>query len=322
MNTRQYEAKRHEIKVVLTIIASIAILIYVIFTVGSEHSILRDRYQLKVYMTRVNGLQPGAPVRVNGVNVGSVVKVDFSDNLEDSKIHVTLEVVKDAQNRIRKDSKAQIGTLGLLGDKFVAISMGSPDQPFLRNGDELQGAEPVDMENLIAEGVETMQQMQETVYHLNDLTRKINQGEGSLGKFVNEDNLYNDLDRVFLAVLEIAELLNNADGSIQKMLVDPELYDNINYFLVNTNKMVDTLQQGDNTLAKLASDPMLYDKTLANLEELNSILSKLDRGEGTFGKMLGNDSLYNELVNSTQNLDSLLNDIRANPKKYVTVEIF
>ncbi len=64
MNSREAQERKHEITVAITILIGIAVIIFAIFAVGNEHSILEDRYQLRVYMKRVNGLQTGAPVRV------------------------------------------------------------------------------------------------------------------------------------------------------------------------------------------------------------------------------------------------------------------
>ena len=123
MRTRQSEEKRHEIKVGALILIGLAVTIFAILSVTQQRGLFQDRYQLKIHMSRVNGLQTGAPVRLAGVRVGSVVKVEFTKNTLDPIIEVVIEVEKKVQQRIRKDSEAHIGTLGLLGDKFIGITM-------------------------------------------------------------------------------------------------------------------------------------------------------------------------------------------------------
>lgn len=322
MKTREQEEKRHEIKVGLMILFGIAIVIFVIFAMSQKQGIFEERYELSVYMARVNGLQTGAPVRLNGVRVGSVSRVDFAQDVDNPQIKVTLEILKKVQNRIRANSVAYIGTLGLLGDKFVSITMGTSDQPMLKNGDFLIGTDPIDVEKLIDESVGTFNEIQSAAAILKDISEKINNGQGTIGLLVNDAALYKNLNESLTFIRDLGEQLTSSEGLLAEILRDTTMYDELYLFLKNANVLADSLVNGSGTAAKLVQDPQVYNEILANLQELKNITTKLDNGEGTAGQLLTNEKLYDDVVRVAAKLDSLIQDIRENPNKYVTVKVF
>jgi phospholipid/cholesterol/gamma-HCH transport system substrate-binding protein len=322
MKTREQEERRHEINVGLMILIGIAIIIFVIFAVSRQHGILEERYVLHVYMSRVNGLQTGAPVRLNGVRVGSVTGVDFSEDMDNPQIKVTLEILKKVQNRIRSDSEAYIGTLGLLGDKFVSVTTGLPDKPVLDDGDFLIGMDPVDVEKLIDESVNTFEELKNTARLIKEISDKINDGEGTIGLLVSNPSLYNNLNESLDFIKDIGDRLNSSNGLLSEILRDTTMYDELYTFIKNANILADTLVHGKGTAAKLVRDTTIYEELRQNLEEIKGITSKLNQGDGTAGQLLTNEKLYNDLLRVTTALDSLVTDIRENPKRYVTVKVF
>ncbi len=322
MKTREQEEKRHEIKVGLMILFGIAIVVFLIFAMSENQGLWEERYELHVFMSRVNGLQTGAPVRLNGVRVGSVSGVDFSKDVNNPQIKVTLEILKKVETKIRANSEAYIGTLGLLGDKFVSITMGTPDQPILRDGDFLVGTDPIDVEKLIDESVGTFSEIQQAATILKEIGDKINRGEGTIGLLVNDPGLYKNLDESLSFFKDLSKQLNSSNGLLAEMLRDTTMYDELYMFIKNANILADSLVHGSGTAARMVRDPLMYDEIVANLNEIKSITTKMNRGEGTTGQLLTNESLYNDLVRTTAALDSLIRDVRENPKKYVTIKVF
>lgn len=322
MKTREQLEKSHEIKVGLMILIGITIIIFVIFAVGRQQGILEERYVLHVYMSRVNGLQTGAPVRLNGVRVGSVTGVSFPDDPNNPEIRVSLEILKRIQDRIRADSEAFIGTLGLLGDKFVSITMGSMNYAVLKDGDFLRGTDPVDVEKLIDESVATFDELKTTTALLKEISDKINRGEGTIGMLVNNPGLYNNLNESLTFFNDLGDQLNSSNGLLAQILRDTTMYNELYTFLKNANVLADSLVNGTGSAAKLMHDPEFYNRIIDNLQEIKGITAKLNQGEGTAGQLLTNEKLYDDLVRMTTDLDSLVNDIRENPKRYVTIKLF
>ncbi len=322
MSNREQAEKRHEIKVGITILVGIAIIIFAIMSVGNQQGLLNDRYQLRVLMSRVNGLQSGAPVRLAGVRVGSVVGVDFSSDLEDQKIEVVLEIDKTVQNRIRQDSEAHIGTLGLLGDKFIGLTMGSLDQPVLQNNELLKSSDPIDVEKIIDEGVNVVNGLKRATKEIEEISGKINSGKGTLGLIVNDPRIYFSLDRLLNLVELIGSQVANSEGTLNMLLNDSTFAINIAESVKNMRELSDSLKTGQGTAARLISDPEMYNKIDTSVSKLNSIITKIEKGEGSVGKAISNEDLYNDMTRITTELDSLVKDVRKNPQRYLKVEIF
>ncbi len=322
MNSRQRQERRHEIKVGLTIFIGLALLIFSILYIGQNRGVLSERYHLHCMMSRVNGLQPGAPVQLAGLRVGSVSKVDFSENLSDQKIRVLLEIDKDVQPRIRQNSEAHIGTLGLLGDKYIGITLGTLDQPMLREGDLLNSTDPIDVEELLGEGAKVFTELQRTSEHLTEISNKINTGTGTLGLLINDPRMYYDIDRILLLLENLSANLAEGDGAISQMLKDPELYNNLNTFLQTSISLVDSVKSGSGTLSRLIRDPQLIDQLLLSVESLQDVIKQIKTGEGTLGKTISDKALYEQVLTTISKIDSLILDVRRNPQRYLKVEIF
>lgn len=322
MSTRKQEEHRHEIKVGLTILVGLAIVIFVIFAIGRQQGVLEKRYVLYVYMSRVNGLQTGAPVRLNGVRVGSVIGIEFTEQAENQRIKVTLEIMTNVQNLIRTDSEAYIGTLGLLGDKFISITSGLPHNAILQSGDQLIGTDPVDVEKLIDESVNTFDELRKATAVISEIAEKINSGQGTIGLLVNDPQLYNGVTGTLKSLQQLKKEFENSDGTIARILRDTTMYSELYTFLRNANLLADSLVNGSGSAAKFVNNAELYDKIVNDLNEISTLLNKINRGEGTFGQMINDDELYRQLQKTTAQLDSLVKDVRMNPKRYLTVKVF
>lgn len=322
MNTRQQEERSHEIKVGLTILIGLAIIVFIIFAVGRQQGVLEKRYTLHFLVTRVNGLQTGAPVRLNGVRVGSVIGIGFTDDWDNPKIRVTVEVLSSVQNRIRRDSGAYIGTLGLLGDKFVSITTGSSDQPVLKNGDYLNGMDPVDIEKLIDESVNAFNEIKEMTLVVKEIMEKVNEGKGTVGLLMNDPALYRQLTASLNFFQSIENEINSSNSTLARILRDSTLYDELYDFLKNTNLLADSLVNGSGSAAKFVRSPEVHDAVVKDLEQIAQMLQKLEQGDGTTGRLLNDPQMYQELTRTISRFDSLAKDIRENPRRYVTVKIF
>ncbi len=322
MNSREAEQRKHEFKVGLTIFVGLGILIAAIFSIGNQRGLLEQRYKLHVFMARVNGLQTGAPVRLAGVRVGTVVGIQFAKDIKDQALQIDLEIDEKVQKRIRTDSEAHIGTLGLLGDKYIGITMGSFDKPMLKNGELLQSSNPIDVEKLLTEGVNIFNKLQITMGTVQEIADKINMGKGTLGLLVNDPRMYFNIDELTVLVERMSAKIESGHGTLAHLFQDSTLYVNLNSLLSNSSLLADSLRRGQGSVGKLVRDPKIFDDLAISLDRLNKMTGKLESGEGALGQALNNKKLYDDLIHVTAELDSLVKDIRRNPQRYLKVEIF
>jgi len=171
-----------------------------VFLIGRKEFLFSSKYQLSSSFDNVAGLANGAPVRVGGVTVGTVDHVSFS-NTPKGKVLVIMNLKNETRDIVRKDSVALILTEGLLGDKFVAITFGSKNAPPVQDGDSISSQPPVDLSDLIQKSGDVLETTRATLKNLEDasghfkiISSKIDNGQGTMGKLINDRSVYNNLN--------------------------------------------------------------------------------------------------------------------------------
>src|SRR5438094_5772078 len=137
------------------ILLGLVVFLAIIYLLGAQARYFERKYALVAEFTEVGGLIDGATVRLAGVQIGRVTKVDLPPD-PGGKVRVTLSIARRFSGRIRKDSEARIVTQGLLGDKLVEITLGSPEAPPLPPGEHLIAREPFEMARVFAEAGEVL----------------------------------------------------------------------------------------------------------------------------------------------------------------------
>jgi phospholipid/cholesterol/gamma-HCH transport system substrate-binding protein len=131
------------------------VLVGLIYFLGRQSGMFERQYRLIAGFAQVGGLVEGATVRLAGVPIGRVTAIRLPESLG-RKVQLELTLVRRVQHRVRADSVARIETLGLLGDKIVEVSLGSPGAPALPEGAEIQTEEPLDTNSLMKQGTELL----------------------------------------------------------------------------------------------------------------------------------------------------------------------
>jgi phospholipid/cholesterol/gamma-HCH transport system substrate-binding protein len=180
---------------------TLAILAAGVFIIGSKEYLFSSTYQLKALFDNVAGLNTGADVRVGGVHSGTVQSISLPHNTGE-KVTVLMDLDNSTHEIIKQDSVASIETEGVLGSQFVAISFGSAGQVEVKNGATIQSEPPLEMSDLLKKtrGILDSSQLavQNTVQataHLNEVSAKIDSGQGTVGSLVNDKQLYSNLQQ-------------------------------------------------------------------------------------------------------------------------------
>lgn len=188
------ESKAFELKVGIFIAIGILIFFIVVFSIG-DVTFIRSGYRIEVIFNFANGITESAPVRLAGVNIGQIDKIDLFFDPTEKKTKVKVFAwVNSNDIRIERDSMAVINTLGLLGEKYLEIFPGTTTEDFLKSGDKIVGHDPVPTE-LIAEKINDL------VDSTGVVMNRLKDGEGTVGKLLVEEKIYNDLE-AFVADLK------------------------------------------------------------------------------------------------------------------------
>ena len=181
-----------EIKVGIFVFLGILIMFIIVFSMG-EFYILKPTYKVRVVFGFANGIEMGAPVRLAGINVGEIeeVGVFYDESQQRTKVYLVAKVKKGA--KVEKDAICKINTLGLLGEKYLEISPGTQSAGFAEDKDVIIGSDPVPMEEV----TKTMKELSDSARSVTDSARvvleRLEKGEGSVGKLLVEEDVYNDL---------------------------------------------------------------------------------------------------------------------------------
>lgn len=284
--------RRTSLWVGLFALAALAAFAGAVLSLTAERGFWKPRYRLVAYFESGQGLVQGAPVRLAGKDVGSVDSVGFSP-LGSNKpaIRVGFSVDSAVQDRIRSDSQATIGTIGLLGDRYVEISLGSEAGQVLANGAEVPTTTPLDISDVMAKGTQALDDVGKLAANLNQVVQ-------DFGKQMGAARIA-DAARAFA---DVAIQIREGKGLLHSLIYEPSQgrgLESLDRSLVMLENALSKVAQGDGVLHALIYEQAPKGDFLAQTaqaaERLNSILGKVDRGEGTLGMLVSDPTLYDDL---------------------------
>lgn len=181
------EDRSFELKVGLFVGIGILIFFIIVFSIG-DVKFIKTGYRIYATFSFVNGITESAPVRLAGVDVGYIENINIYYDEQQSRTKVRLTAFIDSNKiKIEKDARASINTLGLLGEKYLEIFPGTIESGIMKDRDMLKGHDPVVMENL----TETMSELAQSA---NIVMGRLRDGEGTIGKLLVEEKIYEDLE--------------------------------------------------------------------------------------------------------------------------------
>jgi phospholipid/cholesterol/gamma-HCH transport system substrate-binding protein len=320
----------------LVIFLGMTVVAAAITSFGHLTQLFQPRQTISAVFSDIRGLRHGAPVWVGGMESGNVEKILFPRSGEEKGIKVEMLVNSEMAALVRSDSKASIRTQGLLGEMYMEISLGGPEAPPLSSDHAVKGVVPVDMKDLIAGSSEALGDLDHVLQNLNELMEKIAEGQGAIGRFVNDPSLYQELTQLTSEARNVLLKFENGEGTAAKLLRDPALFHQLSALASRSEATVESfekftyeLRKGKGTVGRLASDPELYNNLIAATSRLDRLLIKIEAGEGLAGQLVNNQELTEEMRSAVVEFKSaasefrkLVEDIKENPKRYFRFRLF
>ncbi len=333
-----------ELKLGVLTIAAIIIAAATIFLVTGGKGFFWQRYSLKTRFANVAGLKPGSPVRLAGVELGSVTTVD----LVGEQVDVTFEVNKEYRSRITTDSRATLGSVSLLGESAIDITPSSRGTSIPEWGYVPQG-------KTAAQLADVTDQASQGINELTGLIHDVRAGRGTVGKLMTDDRLYAELHAFVVSANDLAVGLRRGNGTIGKLLKDPKTADALEASLkniqdvtgriaagqgslgkllhddafaaslsgatANLRDLTDKINKGEGTVGRLMTDRALYDRINDATNRLDELVTRLNDGQGTAGQLLKDQRLYENMNKVAVDLSSLLTAIKQDPKRYLNIKV-
>jgi phospholipid/cholesterol/gamma-HCH transport system substrate-binding protein len=286
----------------------------VLFELTAGMDMFRRGIRIRARFDSVNELQVGAPVKLAGVPIGDVRRVQIEGN----RVVVTLRVRPNAG--VRTDSVATVRFAGLLGQNYVSISFGSPDAPLVTEGTEIEAETLPDLGDIMAKldsaassvgsvtnifGGDNFQnllgpftdflkenspRLTAILGNIQVISKQIADGEGTVGKLVSDDQLYT-------AALDTVTNLSSVATRIEDLSADAQVA------VSEARQIIGDLNAGKGTLGKLTRDETLYRETTAAMVSLREILQKINQGQGLAGKVVNDETFYKNVKGTLQKVE-------------------
>jgi|GEM_PF-397893 len=237
------------------VLLGLGILFVMTILLAGRQNLFEGRFQVKAIFGRVVGLRADSPVRLAGIEVGNVEAMEFNDQ---GKVVVTMSVQEKYHPQIRKDSSATIGSVGLLGDKTVEISVGSPATEVVPPGGILPSQDPIDITEVLDQVGPTVENANKILANIADFTDKLKPEVSSLAVALNYAK-------------DILEKVNTGQGTVGALINDQALYQQALDVLENGKKLTGSLELTAQRIDKMAGQiskmaPSLQ-TTLQNFQE-------------------------------------------------------
>jgi phospholipid/cholesterol/gamma-HCH transport system substrate-binding protein len=343
-----------QLKVGVVGVSAFLILFVLIFLLTQSTGLFHSTFTLRTYMSDASGITDGTPVMVNGILVGSLDKVVLTNSKDPSRaVEFVMAVRKEYQDQISEDSVVGLAASNLLGGKYLNITkgLGKP----VKDGAELKSLQSQDIPELMAQMSGLLKSFQGIVGRVDSMLVGVEQGKGNIGLFLKDEELYRRMNEIATEGKGLLSDIRNSKGTLSKIVYDDALYNDIRAPIKRIDDMLASLQAGQGSAGKLLKDPALFDEARSTIAEmkgliadlnagkgtagkllkddalhkrvdelvakLNGTMDKINSGQGTLGQLLVNPQMYEALTGATREFQSLAKDMRANPKKFLTIRL-
>ena len=344
-----------QLKVGIVGLGAFAILFALIFLLTGSTGVFQKMAHLRTYMDDASGIPDGATVRLNGITIGSLNKLALTAARDPKHVvEFDMEIRASYLREIPVDSVAAISAANLLGDKFINITKGT-DPKHVEDGGELRSLQAQDIPELLKQASNVFDSLQKVAGRIDNLLVGVEQGKGNIGLLLNDTALYERLKGIGAEMEGLLADVRHGKGTISKLLYEDGLYNDLQSPIKRIDAILADMQAGQGTAGKLLKDPALFDEAKQTIDEikrlladvnagkgtagkllkddqlarrldelvakLNGTIDKLNSGQGTLGQFMVNPQLYESVNGATKEFQSLAKDIRANPKKFLTITL-
>lgn len=310
------------------VILGLIIFIVAIYFIGVNRNLFGSNFVLRSEFKNVSGLKQGSNVRLSGINVGTVSKIDF---ISDSLVLVKLMIRKDVQKYIKTDAIASIATDGLVGDKVLVISPGTSSTTVVKDNDIIASYKAVEIEDVLLSIKKSADNTQIITNELVEFTNNMNNKNGLLAKIMTNkdfairiDRTIGNLEKSSGELAQFTPVLNHKNGTVSNIFTNKSWSDEIEksihdlrYSSKEISAFMTQLNNKNNILHEISSNDSLavyLETTLRNLEkssqDLNRFTSKINNDENVVSKLIDNPKLGRSVDSTIINIEKGVDELK------------
>lgn len=288
-------ARSARLRVGLLVLGATVVLIVALFLIGQESRLFASKNRYYFTAASVAGLNEGNPVRLNGVTAGLVEKITLPEDVHKQLLTIRISIERQYEERIRQDSTARIRTLGLLGDKYVDVSSGSPKTPMIPPGGAIPTAPDTDVDKLLASGGDVVDNMVRISYSLSRILERVDRGEGLVGELTTggSEKISQRIDATLASAQRVMEGIEQGNGPLGRMVRDEKLGNQLASAVERLDTLMAQANRDDNLVGSLLRNPQTradFDATLAEAKQAATALRQWT------AEVESNDSVANRLL--------------------------
>ena len=275
-------------------------------------------YSLIAGFENLKELKQGDEVRMAGVKIGSVEKTRLAGRRAEAVLRIEPGV------KIAADATASIVMAGLIGTNYIGLDLGSPGAPALTDGAELRTKVTPDINAIMTELGGLGQKLDSA---LSSITASVSGDGKSPGLFQKLDRIVTDnsakIDTTMTNLAAVTEKMNNGEGTPGRLINDPTIHDQLvatvgeirgaaaeaKTFVANAQAIVDQVKSGKGTLGTLIFDEKAGNDIKVVTANLRDLSDKIAKGQGTLGKLLADDSLYLGMQSTLKKADRAIDGL-------------
>ncbi|MFH0879814.1 MAG: MlaD family protein [Lentisphaerota bacterium] len=246
----------------------------------SRENLFAKTYMVNVVFDNVMGLREGDNVFVRGVDIGKIKSI----KIESDGVHILAAL--EQESHLREDYRIEILPSSVLGGRYLNINEGSERLPLLAPGTKILGQSPVDLIEQATKTIESVRQaldeggilenLKVVMAQFKEVTTKLSTGEGTLGKLLMDDKVYNDLEQVASNLKTISQNLADGKGTLGHLLSDDDqMYRDLSEAVVSIKNITKSIENGEGTIGKLTKDDSLYTDAKVVLKEIQAAIDDI-----------------------------------------------
>src|SRR5215203_2191750 len=281
------------------IFLGLLILVAGILTLGGQKNSFQKKLTVKAIFDDVGGLQTGNNVWFSGVKIGTVKKMTFHGG---SQVEVIMNIDQRNQQYIRKNAKAKISSEGFIGNKLVVIYGGSMQAPPVEENDALGVEKAISTDEMMSTLQENNKNLLDITTDFKTISKRITNGEGSVGKLLTDESLANNLETTVNG-------LRQASANAQQLTASLSGY-------------ASQLQKEGSLTNDLITDTVIFNRlrsTVAQLQQTSKTASDIaDNFKEVSAKITSNNSPVGVLLNDPQaaaDLKATLSNLNSGTEK-------
>ena len=312
-----------EVTVGFTILLAGVVLIVGILAVGKESRLFTRKVEYWTAFPNVSGLSDGSPVQLVGVRVGTVSRVDFSPDIGDRQIRVTILVERSYADRIREGTQALLKSLSYVSqERYIELTPGDPDRPVLRPGSRIEPglsglAELTEMGRGIADDVKDI------TAQLRELLMSLNKGGGILPEMIKNPDFGREslqgIQETVTSIQRITGRIEKGEGLAGQLLMNKDYATrqmaSLESSLDRLRSVLEKLESGHGAAGELLAEggkgEKLLDSLLATTTDLKEVTTRIRAGNGLAGRLVQDDAAAKAILSNLQKTTAHLESITA-----------